>query len=362
MSESPAIRFLFRCLLLAISVVLGIIVSGGCAPLNDQSKSSSNNGFSIARSSMNPGAVAVQLAVVQLDSDQRDTFEEFWGHLDQLKIPLPVRKVADENGLRYAVMSPQVPKVLPQLLKSRELDISKLDDLNRKMAEAGLLKSPSRMVSHQRIENDTGEEYEIATSDVYPQRRWSVIDREGAPLNGLGQLVKGVYQFTSFPQTDGAVRLVMLPEIHHGVSKNRFDVSQRTFLLNESQIKTKLTPLEFKVDLRPGESLVIAPSGTSQGVGDLLFGHEGLIATTPLTIQHKSDLSRQLEDAISDLDVSLKVDIETNESAAAGLNAQESDASVTPLFRFLMIRLLYTQSGDSLEGDASEKLTTVNYD
>ena len=304
---------------------------------------------------MNPGAVAVQLAVVQLDSDQREMFEEFWSHLDQLKVPLPVRKMADQNGLRYAVMSPQIPNVLPELLKSRELDVSKLDDLKKEMAAAGLLKSPSRMVSHQRIENDTGEEYEITTSDVYPQKQWSIIDGSDAPLSGFGQLVKGVYRFTSFPQTGGSVRLVMLPEIHHGVSKNRFDVSQRTFLFNESQIKTRLTPLEFKVDLKPGESLIIAPNGSSQGAGDLLFGHEGLMAAAPLTIVQKSELSRQIEAAVSDLDASLEADLDTKDVAETG-------PVVTPLFRFLMVRLLHCQSGDSFEGEASERLTTVNYD
>lgn len=352
MPESAIIRILIRFMLLAISVVLGVVVSGGCAPLKDQSPQSNRNGFSITRSSMNPGAVAVQLAVVQLDSDQREIFEQFWGHLDQMKVPLPVRKSADENGLRYAVMSSHVPNVLPKLLESRPLDVSKLSDIKRQMAEAGLLKSPSRMVSHQRIENDTGEEYEVTTSDVYPQKDWAVKSVDGVPLTGRGQLVKGVYRFTSFPQADGSVRLVMLPEIHHGVAKNRFDVSQRTFLLNESQIETKLTPLEFKVDLKPGESLIIAPNGTSEGIGDLLFGHQGLISNQSSTIDRQTELNRQIEAAVMDLDASLQVDLEVTDSATP----------VTPLFRFLMIRLLHAQSGSSFEADASERLTTVNHD
>lgn len=351
MLESSPIQFVVRLLLIAFSVALGVLVSGGCAPLKDQSTAAGNSGFSITRSSMNPGAVAVQLAVVQLDSDQREMFEQYWGHLDQMKLPLPIRKMADENGLRYAVMSPQIPSMLPELLESRELDVSGLDDLKRQMAEAGLLKSPSRMVSHQRIENDTGEEYEITTSDVYPQKRWSIIGGDEVSLKGFGQLVKGVYRFSSFPQTDGSVRLVMLPEIHHGVPKNRFDVSQRTFLLNESQIETKVTPLEFTVDLKPGESLIIAPNGTSGGIGDLLFGHAGMVGESPQTIDQKSDLNHQIESAVSDLDARLEVD----------MDVVDSPQPVTPLFRFLMIRLLHAQVGNAFEADSSERLTTVNH-
>jgi len=348
MLESPSIPFWVRFTLLAYTAALGIFVVGGCAQLKDQSTQTGSSGFSITRSSMNPGAVAVQLAVVQLDSDQREMFEEYWSHLDQMKVPLPVRKIADENGLRYAIMSPQIPGVLPQLLESRELDVSGLDDLKRQMAEAGLLKSPSRMVSHQRIENDTGEEYEITTSDVYPQKRWAIADKDSIRLTGFGQLVKGVYRLSSFPQTDGSVRLVMLPEIHHGVAKNRFDVSQRTFLFNESQIETKVTPLEFAVNLKPGESLILAPTGASKTIGDLLFGHEGLVGQSPQVIEQNSELSRQISSAISDLDARLNDDIDVVEP-------------VTPLFRFLMIRLLHAQSGNGFEADSSERLTTVNY-
>ena len=65
--------------------------------------------------------------------------------------------------------------MLPQLLKSWELDVSGWDDLKRQMAEAGLLKSPSRMVSHQRIENDTGEEYDdirCVSTKALVDHRW----------------------------------------------------------------------------------------------------------------------------------------------------------------------------------------------
>ncbi len=352
MLESPIILFLIRFILLAISVVLGIVASGGCAALKDQSPQRRENNFSLARRSMNPGAVAVQVAIVQLDSDQHDQFEHFWSLLDQTKVSLTARKIADANGLRYAVMSPQVPRVLPELLKSRPLDLSKLDDLKRQMAEAGLVKSPNRTVLHQRIENDTGEDHEITTSNVYPQRAWAFMGPDSVPVKGSGQLVKGTYRFTSFPQPDGSVRLVLLPEVHHGIATNRFDVSQRTFLFNESQIETKVTPLEFKVDLKPGETVIIAPNGTAEGIGDLLFGHKGLIPNPSPTIDQQSDLNRQIEAAVNDLDASLKGEPD----------AVETVPPVTPLFRFLMIRLLHSQSANSLGADTSEPLTTVNHE
>ena len=353
-------------LLIRLQILVAVMATGilfiGCAPLKDRSSAdtSSNSSFSIARSSMNPGAVAVQLAVVQLDSDQREMFEQFWGHLDQLKLPLTARKTADENGLRYAVMSPQIPSILTELLKSRDIDLNALDDLKRQMAEAGILKSPSRMVLHQRIENDTGEEYAIPTSDVYPQKEWSIAGTAGNDITGNGQWVKGVYQLASFPQSDGSVRLVMLPEIHHGLPRNRFDVSQRTFLMSESQIETKVTPLEFKVDLELGETLIIAPNGSAEGIGDLFFGQQGLAATQS-SIDQTSDLYRQIEAAVVELDESISDEIEPD-SLGKGPSASVGQAPVKPLFRFLMIRLLHTQSENAWDADMGERLTTVNHD
>lgn len=378
MSESSVSQIVVRIVLLSVSIALGVALSGGCARFKEQPVATENaNSFSIARSSMNPGAVAVQLAVVQLDSDQSEMFERFWDHLDQLKLPLAVRKKGDQNGLRYAVMSPQIPSILPTLLKSREIDLDALDDLKKQMAQAGLLKSPPRIVLHQRIENDTGEDYAITTSDIYPQKRWSIEDGNGPPLTGFGELVKGVYRFTGFPQPDGAVRLVMLPEIHHGVPRHRYDVSQRTFLMNQSQIETKVTPLEFKVDLRPGESLIIAPNGTGQTLGDLLFGHQGLALGGPRVINQKSKLDLQIEQAVREIDATLGLEegdlvapsqpLENSDAARwqdlATHDVNETDSPpVTPLLRFLMIRLLHAQSETAFDGEGGERLTTVSHE
>jgi len=68
---------------------------------------------------MNEGAVALQVAVVQVDDDQQEIVQEFWSRLDTMKLGLTDRRVADANGLRYAVMSPQCPAVLDQLLAPR---------------------------------------------------------------------------------------------------------------------------------------------------------------------------------------------------------------------------------------------------
>ena len=80
---------------------------------------------------MNEGAVALQVAVVQVDDDQQEIIKELWSRLDTMKLGLADRRIADTNGLRYAVMSPQCPAVLDQLLKPRELDVSGLTDIQK---------------------------------------------------------------------------------------------------------------------------------------------------------------------------------------------------------------------------------------
>lgn len=359
---------------------------------------------------MNEGAVALQVAVVQIDEDQAAEFESFFAQLDTMKLPLNVRKAGDRNGFRYAVMSPQTPSTLQSLLQRRELDTSTLTDLQKKMASKGLLESPPRLLSHQQIENDAGESFEVNASGYYPQKSWSFVNQFGRNETGQGDLVKGVIDVTPFPQGNGAVRLSVVPEIHHGQPQTRFSVSQRTFLFNETQIQSAIEALKFSVDLQPGETLVVAPIATVERLGALFFGGDqangqadGQANGQGESGSHLSGsgtsasvaADQSVERAFDELDTMIasgamhlgvpgaaeKVDPEAGnllgedrqlDLTIDGIDAlmldSESDSEtvarspLTPHCRFMMIRVLHAQGGDLFEADdASERLTTVNH-
>ena len=359
-------------------MVWAALSCAGCSKVKDKKPFS----FALPNVGMNEGAVALQVAVVQLDADQRETFEDFWEQLDTLKLPLSVRRVGDLNGVRYAVMSPQAPVLFEPMLQRRPVDIDRLSGIQKQMAEKGLLESPARLLVHQRIENDRGEEFEIAISDYLPEAAWEIIDSQGRKEEGQGNLVKGVARFSTFPHGDGSVRLVVQPEIHHGSPQQRYGVSQRTFLFSESQIETKIEPLKFSVDLKAGESIVIAPLQSSleqetalekdaaMRIGDLLFGQHEPIASAAMPIAKEVDNSpagKEIESLFAELDEKFENGVGSTTTDLADINdeesaTQESDPPIKPLCRFLMVRLVHTQANDLFDSASkTEHLTTINH-
>ena len=363
-------------------VLIALLLVFGCKSVDEKTAID----FTLPGVEMNEGAVALQVAVVQVDDDQQEIIEEFWSRLDTMKLPLADRQVADRNGLRYAVMSPQCPAILDQLLKRRELDISRMTDIQKKMASKGLLESPSRLLHHQRIENDSGEEFEIPVSEYYQQKKWSIVDKRGRMESGSGELVKAFMQLSTFPQNDGSVRLLVEPEIHHGQPQQRYDVSQRTFLFSESQIQSRIEALKFAIDLQPGESLIIAPtipiaptvqtnSGTlssdsrsaSQNsptsIGDLFFAQTPLAATVEsIPAQQDREQAQLIESAFAELDKQFASSADSNANAEITTTNPPPEPSVKPLCRFLMVRLIHTQASDLFDRSSSAKrLTTINH-
>jgi len=246
------------------------------------------------------------------------------------------------------------------------------------MASHGLLESPSRLLHHQRIENDTGEEFEIPVSDYYQQKNWSIVDKRGQPESGSGELVKAFIQMTTFPQGDGSVRLVVEPEIHHGRPQQRYDVSQRTFLFSESQIQSRIEQLKFAIDLQPGEALIVAPTpqttastaqtgdeSTSkslpQTIGDLFFVQTPIANAQPVAIQ-QDQRNQLIESAFAELDEQFGESSAGNADVEIATNAQPPQPQVKPLCRFLMVRLIHTHADDLFDRSSSaQRLTTINH-
>ena len=216
-------------------------------------------------------AVGLEMGVAQLESDQAETFEEFWGLLDTQKLPLELRQLLDQNGLRAAVMGSHTPSSLHKLVDPQPVDPAVMTKLEKQLDEKGLLRPKQRMVMHDRISNREGQAHPVATSEVHPALSWVVRDGDLQTV-GFGNSVRGVITITTFPQGDGTVRLIIRPQIHHGQSRQRVGVGDRSFLMQAGQTVTPLDELKFEVTLRSGESLVIAPTKDIADLGKLFFG------------------------------------------------------------------------------------------
>jgi hypothetical protein len=214
-------------------------------------------------------AVGLELGIAQLDSGQAEAFEDFWRTLDQQALPLDLRKRLDQNGIRAAIMPSHAPAILHELVGPKPIVIEELTELEKQLHAKELLREKERMISHERISNREGESHSILVSDFHPEISWTV--RNGSREKpGFGQSVRGIMTVTTYPQGDGSVRLIFGPEIHHGQSRPQ--IAERSFLKQARQAVMRIDDLKFDVILRPGESIVIAPTQDIADMGKLFFG------------------------------------------------------------------------------------------
>lgn len=214
-------------------------------------------------------AVGLELGIAQLDSGQAETFETFWESLDHQALPLELRQRLDQNGIRVAIMPSHAPAILHELVDPKPIVEEELTRLEKQLHAQGLLRERKRMISHERISNREGEAYSISVSDFHPRISW-VIRNGDYETPGFGESVRGAMTITTFPQGDGSVRLVFSPEIHHGQSRPQ--IAERSFFKEDRQSVLRIKDLRFEVTLRPGESIVVAPTSDVAEMGKLFFG------------------------------------------------------------------------------------------
>lgn len=266
-------------------------------------------------------AVGIELGVAQLELGQQSIFESFWRLLDHQEMPLETRQLLDQNGFRVAIMSSHAPVMLNDLVGPRPIKVDELTPLEKQLHKKDLLRPTPRMITHDRISNREGESHRLTVSQTHPQAGWIVRAGDKQTV-GRGEMVNGIFSIITFPQGDGSVRLVFRPEIHHGQTRPRYGVGQSSFAVENGQNVTALEDLQFAVTLRPGESLVMAPTVNLENLGRLFFG--------------------PAEPAIDESLVSIE------------------PKSTDPLHRLLLVRIVQTQMDDLFSPkNVGEKLTTV---
>ncbi len=257
-----------------LGLICSCLIVGGCAKWKSSNAEPKPMKFPASR--MSPDSVSLEVAVAQLDDSQVEQIAELWSLLDQQEISLELRKQLDANGLRVAVVPSQLPGVLRELLEPKEIDPATLDSMQAQMHEQGLLKPSERLISHNKIQNRDGKAYELAVTNVYPEKSWIFHSTNGDSA-GAGKSVRGVLSIKTFPQGDGSVLLKIVPQIHHGDTRTEIGVVDRSFLFQNRQSQVQFKDLQIEVSLLPGETLICGPTSDIADLGELFFGVPGAV-------------------------------------------------------------------------------------
>ena len=93
-----------------------------------------------------------------------------------------------------------------------------------------------------------------------------LISDDGGRLRGRDfRNAQCVLRIHAFAENDGRVRLQLLPELHHGESKQRYVGRDGMFILEASRDKEVYEPLQTEALLSPGQSIVFGNLPTLPG-------------------------------------------------------------------------------------------------
>ena len=115
---------------------------------------------------------------------------------------------------------------------------------------------------------------EILASGVYEQM--PLLVREGGELRGQTySQAQGILAARAFPQSDGRVRVELVPELHHGQPRRRFVGDQAMMRLEMARPRRVFDDLTISAVLSPGTMLILtALARSSRQPGPLLL-HRG---------------------------------------------------------------------------------------
>jgi hypothetical protein len=252
---------------------------------------------------MAPNCVAMEVAIAQFTPESLDELllqvEPF---LDRQRIPLEQRRLWDNNGLQVGLFSSHLPGVLREALETRELTPAEMQVLGLTPTDkdtAPLTRTP--VIFHRRMQFKSGEPKPIPLSDFYPRATWETKVNQGRALR-TDEQVRG-WMLTSIELGKGdSVNIQLVPRMTYGLLTKRVAVFQQSFVNEEAQTESDLAELTMKINLAPGDALLIFGRAEVGEVGDLLLG--------------------------------------------SGQRERDSAADVEPTERLLIIRLIQTQHDD----------------
>ena len=271
---------------LAISLAFAAALSStGCRNIKLNEKPVA--GIVLPKSKMESDSIAMRVAVVELDDLQKMEFGSFINTTDQ-KLPLELRRLLDDNGIRVSVISsintPGLQKMLAPGIPKREW----LDGQEQKLADAGKIDLVRRLVSHRHVEKKRGESFTVEVSPVRQKLSWQIHIGE-QKLADSANLAQCQMRITSWPQGDGLVRLQFMPEVHYGQKLSRIGVDDSNFSVHQRRDFKELRSLSFEMSVLPGETVVVAPTEQLERVGEMFFNAKIAEASDPSGVTEAAD-------------------------------------------------------------------------
>ncbi|HEX4147240.1 MAG TPA: hypothetical protein VHY91_27330 [Pirellulales bacterium] len=258
---------LARIVVLALAAAL--LATAGCRLLDAQPKGKSP----LTPLQAGEESVALEIFFARFDYGYQPFADPLWEQIDEQALPADIRRELARNGFRAGIVGSQVPVELARLLT-----LSDVAQPKQQGTTVNLEKEPS--VKMRLLEIRSGRTGEIIASPVYDHL--PLLWRNGEKIEGKTyDKADGRFVLTATRHVDGRVGLDLLPELHYGKTEQKWVPVDGVFRLVSSQRKKSFDSTKLRIDLAPGQMLVLTCRPDHPGsVGNYFFtepvGGEGL--------------------------------------------------------------------------------------
>lgn len=255
------------------AIVAGLVAATGCSNMAEQVSRSP-----LKPPRMSPDSVVLELLFVRFPPGEAVDVATLWDELDEMHLSAEQRERLVRNGFRVGLVGGQIPVGLSRLLELKDKPPPGAGSLQTSVTD---WEQEPRVV-RRHMQMRPGARTEIVASDIADEM--SVLLSDGPALEGeIFQAAQAVLAAKAFPQSDGQVRVQLVPEVHYGESKMRYVNTLGAIRIEPGRSRRTFDRLAIDAVLAPGHMLVLGTVSDRPGS----LGYRFFTQTTSGQLEHK---------------------------------------------------------------------------
>ncbi|MGB9688411.1 hypothetical protein [Thermogutta sp.] len=222
------------------------VAAGGCTQLQVGHKSP------LSPPVMNTDSVAVDIFFVRVRYAD-PIVEKLWKNVDEQAISAETRKELYRNGFRTGRIAGPLPPELADLLRLTDAPLNQ--DALETIEEPGHDAESAPVRRH--LQTKPHQRAELLASSVYDELPLLRRDSNGQVIGQTVYRAQGVFAMTLSPKPDGTVCIQLVPEVHYGEPRVQPVATEGLVRWEMRRDRIVLNDLTIKLDLAPGDMLVV---------------------------------------------------------------------------------------------------------
>lgn len=232
-----------------------LLAMAGCRLIDREESSVGHSPLRHAQPS--PDSVTLELYWVRFAYGDSTLNEDAWQEIDEGKLPASLRRELANNGFRAGIVGSTLPDALATAMQldTAQAEVEPDGEQSEQDYTVDLMAEPT--VRRRLLQLQCDRRAEVQASDVYPSL--PLLVRTAGELAGRTYHdAQAMYALKVESRPEGRVDVELIPELHHGPPKIRYDVSDGGVLRHTQRRNAEVySNLRIKVPLAAGEMLVL---------------------------------------------------------------------------------------------------------